>query len=48
LGFNGQNLIVINYNLYEFPIQPTQISSPGENPERLPFELLPPHLVGKI
>ena len=48
LGFNGQNLIVINYNLYEFTIQPVQIGSPGENPERLPLELLPPHLVGKI
>jgi WD40 repeat protein len=48
LGFNGRNLIVINYNLYEFTTQPNQISSPGQNPERLPLKLLPPNLVGKI
>jgi hypothetical protein len=48
LGFNGKNLIVINYNLYEFTTQPNQIGSPGQNPERLPLKLLPPNLVGKI
>ena len=48
LGFNGTNLIVINYNLYEFTTQPNQISNPGQNPERLPLKLLPPNLVGKI
>jgi len=48
LAFNGQNLIVVNYNLYEFTTQPTQIVSPGQNPERLPLTLLPPGLAGKI
>src|SRR5260370_11346057 len=28
LGFNGKNLIVINYNLYEFTTQTTHIGSP--------------------
>ena len=48
LAFNGQNLIVVNYNLYEFTTQPNQIVSPGQNPERLPLTLLPPGLAGKI
>jgi hypothetical protein len=48
LGFNGTNLIVINYNLYEFTTQPNQIGSPGQNPERLALKLLPPNFVGKI
>jgi hypothetical protein len=48
LGFNGTNLIVVNYNLYEFTTQPSQFSSPGQNPERLLLKLLPPNLVGKI
>jgi hypothetical protein len=48
LGFNGKNLIVINYNLYEFSTQPAQIASPDQNPERLPLTLLPPSLAGKI
>jgi hypothetical protein len=48
LAFNGQNLIVVNYNLYEFTTQPNQIVSPGQNPERLPLTLLPPGLAGKV
>jgi hypothetical protein len=43
-NFNG-NLVVINYNLYEFTTSPSLArETAGENPERLPFRLLPQNM----
>ena len=43
-GSNG-NLVVINYNLYEFTTSPSLARrAPGDNPERLPLGLLPPNM----
>jgi WD40 repeat protein len=38
-NFNG-NLVVVNYNLYEFTTRQHRISAPDRHPERLPLELL--------
>jgi len=40
LGFNSKNLIVVNYDLYEFTTQPNQIGSPSHNPERLSLKIV--------
>jgi len=43
-GFNG-NLVVINYNLYEFTTSPTLAKrASGDNPERLPLGVLPANM----
>jgi hypothetical protein len=43
-NFNG-NLVVINYNLYEFTTSPSLAKKTvDENPERLPFGVLPPNM----
>jgi len=48
LGFNfNGNLVVVNYNLYEFTTQQNRISARDRHPERLPLELLPLAMRGK-
>jgi WD40 repeat protein len=48
LGFNfNGNLVVVNYNLYEFTTQQNRMSPSDRHPERLPLELLPRAMRGK-